>query len=252
MSGWQRRIARLLYRWHRTLGVAAALFIVLLATTGLLLNHTSQLGLDRIHVTARPLLAWYGIKVPDNVPFFEADHHYISQWDEHLFLDAKDLGSYSGTLHGAVASNGMIAVALDEQLLLLLSDGQLVDVLDNQSGLPDPIRQIGLTDDGLVVLATPTGLFAGNPELTHWTAIAQGTSQWNESVTPPETLRREAETRYLGEGLPLERVIADLHSGRLFTRHGPWLMDLVALILIFSTLSGLWLWWRNHYRPRRP
>lgn len=251
MSNLQRRIARLLYRWHRLLGVAAALFLLLLAVTGILLNHTSELGLDRKHLTARPLLAWYGIQAPSNVVFYAAGDHYLSQWNERLLLDANDLGMQPGLLRGGVASDGMLAAALDNQLLLLLGDGQVVDILDAQSGLPQPIQRIGLSSDGAVVLATTTGLYAGNRELTQWTPKAPATIQWSESIVPPEELYLAAERRYLGEGLPLERVVADLHSGRLFTRHGPWLMDLVALILIFSTLSGLWLWWRNHFRPRR-
>lgn len=252
MSGLQRRIARLLFRWHRLLGVMAALFILTLAVTGILLNHTSELGLDRHHVTARPLLAWYGIKAPDNVTFFAADNHYLSQWSDHLLFDDIDLGPQSGTLRGAVASNNMFIAALDEHLLLLLPDGQLVDIFDSQAGLPNPVQRIGVGSDGAVVLSTPHGLFTGNTELSRWEPGTPAAIEWSETTAPPEPLRAAAETRYLGEGLPLERVVADLHSGRLFTRHGPWLMDLVALILIFSTLSGLWLWWRNHIRPRHP
>ena len=250
MSGIQRRLARLLFRWHRLLGAAAALFILILAVTGILLNHTSELGLDRRHVSARPLLTWYGISAPGHVPFFAVDNHYVSQWNERLMLDAIDLGPHSGTLRGAVASNGMIVAALDERLLLLLGEGQLVDILE--TGLPTPIQRIGRTSEDAVALSTPNGLFTANGEMTQWEAASGKAIQWSEAATPPEPLRTAAETHYLGEGLPLERVIADLHSGRLFTRHGPWLMDLVALILIFSTLSGLWLWWRNHLRPRRP
>jgi hypothetical protein len=251
MSGLQRRIARLLFRWHRLLGVMAALFILTLAISGVLLNHTSELGLDRRHVTSRPLLAWYGIKAPDSVPFYAVEGHYLSQWSDRLLLDDIDLGPQSGALRGVVASNNMFAAALDERLLLLLGDGQLVDILDVQTGLPTPIQRIGLSSDGAVVLSTPNGLFIGHSELSRWEPGTPAAIQWSEQTSPPELLRTAAETRYLGEGLPLERVIADLHSGRLFTRHGPWLMDLVALILIFSTLSGLWLWWRNHLRPRR-
>jgi len=251
MSSLQRRLARQLYRWHRLLGLSAALLFLLLAVTGMMLNHTDALGLDRHHVTFRPLLSWYGIKAPQQVRYFAAGSHYLSQWEERLLFDDKNLGNQTTGLRGAVASNGMIVVARDNQLMLLLEDGKLFDILNGQTDLPTPIQRIGLTADGAVVVDTGHGLFIGDRELAVWQATTVAVHEWSDTTTPPAKLREATENTYLGEGLPLERVIEDLHSGRLFTRHGPWLMDLVALILIFSTLSGLWLWWRNHFRPRR-
>jgi len=251
MSSLQRRLARYLYRWHRLLGAAAALFILLLAITGVMLNHSNELGLDRHHVTLRPLLAWYGIKPPEQVPYFAAGTHYISQWDDHLLFDSHDIGAQPGKLRGAVALHNLIVVALDERLLLILDDGRLLDIIDEQTELPTPLLHIGLTPNGSAMLATPHGLFVGNRDLTDWAPSPLPAPQWSQTSTPPEPVRRAAETYYLGAGLPLERVIEDLHSGRLFTRHGPWLMDMVALILIFSTVSGVWLWWRNHLRSHR-
>ena len=252
MSSLQRRIARLLYRWHRLLGVAVALFILLLAVTGVMLTHSDALGLARHHVTVRPLLAWYGIKTPQHISYFAAGSHYLSQWDDRLMFDANDIGSETGHLRGAVTHGDEIVVALDDRLLLLLGDGQLLDVLDAQSGIPRAIQRIGSGANGTVVVEADDGTWLGDSELSHWQPGTAGEVAWSQPATPPEPLRADAEARYLGEGLPLERVVEDLHSGRLFTRHGPWLMDLVALILIFSTLSGLWLWWRNHTRPRHP
>ena len=53
---------RSLFLWHRYMGLAAALFVVLLASTGLLLNHTERLGLAQRYISAGPLLDWYGIE----------------------------------------------------------------------------------------------------------------------------------------------------------------------------------------------
>ena len=52
---------RSLYLWHRYIGLAAALFVIVLTVTGLLLNHTEELGLDSSSVQSDTLLDWYGI-----------------------------------------------------------------------------------------------------------------------------------------------------------------------------------------------
>jgi hypothetical protein len=50
--------------------------------------------------------------------------------------------------------------------------------------------------------------------------------------------------QYRGRGLSVERVIADLHSGRVIGIVGPFVMDVVAVLLIVLSLSGLLLWLR--------
>ncbi len=53
---------------------------------------------------------------------------------------------------------------------------------------------------------------------------------------------------YRGNGLPLERIILDLHSGRMFGTFGEYVMDIVALLFIFLALSGGWMWCRHMWR----
>ena len=61
-----------LYVWHRWVGLVAALFVIVLAVTGLALNHTEELQLDARHVRTAWLLDWYGISLPDEVPAWRA------------------------------------------------------------------------------------------------------------------------------------------------------------------------------------
>ena len=51
-------------------------------------------------------------------------------------------------------------------------------------------------------------------------------------------------------GLPLERVLLDLHSGRIFGEAGVWLVDAAALLFLLLAGSGLWLWGRRHASGR--
>jgi uncharacterized iron-regulated membrane protein len=46
----------------------------------------------------------------------------------------------------------------------------------------------------------------------------------------------------MGEVLPTERLLLDLHSGRIFGAAGPWIFDIAALLLILLSLSGTWIW----------
>ncbi|MDX1696691.1 MAG: hypothetical protein R3308_00300, partial [Thiohalobacterales bacterium] len=66
------RRLRSLYLWHRWIGLTAAAFVIVLALTGLVLNHTTELALDSRHVQSTALLDWYGITAPDDIAVFRA------------------------------------------------------------------------------------------------------------------------------------------------------------------------------------
>ena len=52
---------RSFYRWHRRLGITAALFVILLTITGVLLNHNASLNLQKAYIKNEWLLDWYNI-----------------------------------------------------------------------------------------------------------------------------------------------------------------------------------------------
>ena len=54
--------------------------------------------------------------------------------------------------------------------------------------------------------------------------------------------RREAEA---GEGIPFDRILHDLHSGRFFGALGPWLMDVTGIALLWLVGTGLYNAWRR-------
>ena len=60
----KKRKMKSLYIWHRYAGIIAALFTLLLAITGIALNHTQRLQLDQIFVQADWMLDWYDIDLP--------------------------------------------------------------------------------------------------------------------------------------------------------------------------------------------
>jgi hypothetical protein len=80
------------YRWHRRVGVTSAVFVIILAVTGLILNHNIMLDLHNVHITNPWLLEWYG---------YDADAEYAK---EVLTLDKLILDIHTGRVLGGVGS----------------------------------------------------------------------------------------------------------------------------------------------------
>jgi len=57
-------------------------------------------------------------------------------------------------------------------------------------------------------------------------------------------LREQLLRLYRGKGLPLERVIIDIHSGRILGQAGVLLVDFMALLFLSLAMSGVWMWYK--------
>lgn len=88
------------YRWHRRIGITAALFVILLSVTGLILNHNTSLGLNKDFITNELLLNWYGYDV-------NADYS-----KEVLTIDQVILDIHTGRFFGSLGTYVMDAAAI--------------------------------------------------------------------------------------------------------------------------------------------
>lgn len=233
-----------LYRVHRVLGLSSALFVLLLAVTGLALNHTGLLALDRHHVAADWLLDWYGIEPPEVTGFAAGDHH-VAHMGERLWLDGEPVLEDVDALRGAVKPGRFLVVALGNELALLTVGGRLVERIGAEAGAPREIRRVGARDDGTVVVEAADGYFRSDPTLAGWQPTTGPAVDWSRPAPLPAELKNRMARQWRGRGLSVERLLLDLHSGRILGRFGVWLMDAMALIFIVLAITGTWVWYRR-------
>jgi len=233
--------------WHRWLGLALALPLTALAVTGILLNHTDGLRLDERHAQQPWLLDLYGIDPVAPKRGYAVGERWISQARETLLLDAETIGRLRTPRVAAMPLDGMIAVVARDHVRLILPDGRLVE----RAPLPEefvPVRDAAHTGDRLL-LQTPLGHRMSDSALVEWRSYD---GDWPGSATPrplPERLRHEIAQRLAAATLTWEKLVLDLHSGRLFGRYGPLFMDALAVVLIALAITGGVLWWRSRPRP---
>lgn len=232
----------LLRTWHRRIGLAAALLALLLSVTGILLNHTGALRLDERYVRSEALLDWYGIGVDVPVRAYRAGNHYLAGIGGRLYWDRSGLGAHGGRLRGAVPWRDLTVVALQDTLLLLTRDGELVEKLTGAEGVPAGLQDIGLAPDGNVVVKAAQGVYEPDIDTLEWRDRQSTGVRWAKPVTLPAPLRADLLQQYRGGGLTIERILLDLHSGRILGGFGVYVMDIAAVLLVILAISGLWMW----------
>jgi len=233
-------------RWHRGIGVGASLFVVFLVVSGLTLNHAHQLGLDQKHIAPTWLLRWYGLAPPENIRSFAIGERWLSSVGSQLYLDGYPVTSAPHAI-GAVAFNDWVVAAAAEELLMISEAGELIERTAWEAAARGPIEAIGFDIAGSVVVESSGTYWRADKELIDWEAAGNTLEsvEWSRPEDAPADLRQRIIGHYNGEGLSLERLLLDIHSGRIFGRVGMLVYDLLALVLGFSAVSGLVLWWRT-------
>ena len=230
-------------QWHRWLGLVAALPLLWLAASGLLLNHAATWGLNDRMVTSGWILRHYN-QIPEGEPIgLIVGDRVVAGWEGLIFLDSKQL-PIQGKLTGAAALKGQLIVATDEEIGIFDGSDELVLELDELSLPGVPVEGISVQEDRLLVFSK-----------TQWYQLSEDFLTFEEFLevvasTPPELLdapSREglAEAIQTRRAMPLSRVILDAHSGGLFDWPGWVITDLSALSLVVLTALGLQLF------PRR-
>jgi hypothetical protein len=244
----QRRRFRSLYLWHRFIGLSAAVFVALLAITGVVLQHGAEFGLDKRYVDNVLLLNWYGIE-GNPIVSYRTENFWLSAAGEFIYLDGRPVEGSYGDLKGAVEDGPLIAAIADEGLILLTRSGEFVERLEAGNGLPEPLLGISRHDDGPVVVRGYTRYWRPNSDWLEWSVWEGAHPRWVAPDRPPEEFLQQIREHNLSHEITWERLLLDMHSGRVLGAWGVYLMDLAAVAMLLLAFSGFWVWFQR--RPQR-
>ena len=229
------------FLWHRRVGLLALVLVIILAITGILLNHTERYKLDESYVNSSWLLNWYGIEPEDEPVSYKANENVISVWQNQLFFSDKAIMSLDQSMHGAIAGEQFIVVALDNEIILLSYEGEFIERISTSISFSN-IKRLGIKYKRPVIETSDSLYYMADEHILDWDVVSNEGINWVKKYTLNENEREKLLIAYRGNGLKLERVILDLHSGRIFGQYGVFIMDAAAIALLWLSLSGMWVW----------
>ena len=214
----QARFLKAVAKWHRHLAAIISIWLVILALSGILINHAHDWGLDHKPLSATLQHLVYGIESNGE------------DYCKNLTASEVACGAVFARLSLPVG-----ALLLDENSLFLLDEaGQLVEKLAASQlglrGLSAGLRigtQIYLQDSEKTVV-TDTEL------LNHTSVTAEAVAALNGSNWQ---VRSES-----AQSITWERLLLDLHAMRFLGPLAKVINDLMAVLILILALSGLWLY----------
>ena len=247
----QNRLIRHLREWHRKLGIMAAFFIIFLSLTGVALNHTTTLSLAHKPIQSIWLLDHYGIAPPKDIRVYQQGRLQVTNnvvWlDNELLLESSTGIVSAGIMPTNVSSDTTIDVfiiASQSHLYLYDNKGEMLDQLGIESGIPEGIEALSLSNN-MIIVKTASGYFQSNSDMIFWQDIQPLIEpKWITAQVVSSQKTQQAALAYRSQFLTLERIILDAHSGRILGLAGVLFMDAVAVLLILLSLSGIYIWVR--------
>tara|TARA_B110000238_G_C15934698_1_gene356311 strand:- start:7 stop:747 length:741 start_codon:yes stop_codon:yes gene_type:complete len=235
----KRNIIKKILSFHLYVGLGVSLLLIHLSITGIFLNHTDDLRLDKTYISSAWILNLYGLNVPKPSKIFTIEDDNFSQFDAEVFLNNKPIFLFDSELIGVIKDHENFIIAAQDELFIVNQSGELID---NQKILSFTIKSIGKYKEKIVIKDEQLNKWVGKSISDKWTPIFKDNIDWSEPGIMTPLNKKDIKQYFVGNGISLEQIILDFHSGAIFKKEGKLFFDLVSLLLIFLSVTGIWVW----------
>ena len=253
-----------LLKYHKIIGLFVCLVLIHLSVTGIALNHTDKLNLNQTKISWNWLLNAYGISVPETKIAFAIEGNFFHLTNSKIFMNTQSIMRSEDILVGVINFDNQFIISTTDDIILINKSGDFIKKIKLPEISVPKINKIGSYVDGIVVEINEIK-FISDKNLENWvpkkdsdadkwtTEISiplenwvpkkdSDTVKWSTEISIPRDMSNQIKKYYVGKGITIEQIILDLHSGVIFKSAGKFFMDIIALLLIFMSISGVWIW----------
>lgn len=229
------------YLWHRYIGLGAAVFAAWLAVSGIMLNHTEDLSLPEKYVSSDALLALYNVEAPESLKGHFLHGYWIVPTSERSYINTLPVSSNGDFVTALPADFGFIIVFAG-LIQLYTPDAILVEEVPFVAGGGNIIAAMQKADGGFWLTNGPQA-FVADAELLNIREASDAPEIRSPALQDvPAELVADIGEHLRTHTVTHERLLLDLHSGRLFGIAGVWFADAIGIALLLLALSGICVW----------
>lgn len=229
---------------HRSLAWVMAFGLLYLTLSGVLLNHSKALDLHEIQIKNPWLLEWYGQSAPVISQSFSVNQHWISRVNQHLYWDEKTL-PLQGEIHQILSHESFLFIKQARQVAFLSNAGELIDLIPLPENSEKPNESRLFVNQQQIYLINNDQAWSLNADYSEFVLNSEyqiPTFKIKIAETNNNPLPEVLKTKLLAlapSNLTLEKIVLELHNGYFLGPVGPWLLDLFALLILITIISGI-------------
>jgi hypothetical protein len=203
--------------------------------TGVVLNHASHLEIRDIKIHHPLLNKIYGLPETDSYSYSVGANNKFTYQNPDVLLGNHIIGKCPKKLAGGAIKSRFIVIACENNLQLLDKDFRLIEIYQRFSGLPGDIVSMAKGESDQIFIKTKTGTYIFDIEQDLFSpAIYHG-----DFITPEKNTKMSEARNH--NSITLDKLLLDIHSGRISGSLSLWLWDLVSICLVYLSLSGVWM-----------
>ncbi len=234
------RLMLFLRTWHRRLGVFVFLMVVWLALTGILINHSDELGFNKHLLKNDWLKAMYGLNpVPEKHSAYSNGQHYFHCYDNQFYVDAHPYAECSGALQHFLKAQDYVVLANEREIFLLDTTSRFLELVRLDDFVLPLDTVYMLEANHMVLVAHNQQAYLMNLDSLSVERFFPVFDVSGIEAAVKTELPQALHAELVFPGINMERVLLDLHSGRLFGKAGVWVVDFFALLFVVLSLGGL-------------
>lgn len=233
---------------HRLSGIVVFVFLIHLSVTGIFLNHTEDLSLNKTFIKSSWLMKHYNLTPPAITQSFTVNNQLILKVGEQIFLESSPVFNTKSSLKGVVQNNQMTIVALESELIFFTNSGELIEKIGGSAGVPTNIVRLGKNINEIYIQADDDYLFFDETQLTFTKVNSEDVNNkivWSASGNISSEAKQFVNQYYFGKGISVEQFFLDLHNGNIVKHLGKWILDIIGLLLLALSISGFWIWMKR-------
>ena len=229
---------------HKIIGVGIALWLIMMACTGILLNHSRDLNFDKKPIQSELILGFYGISLP------KTGKSFILNNDISLHLLDKSLFWNQIKIQNLFPLEDTILAASNAKEVLIYKPGHLAlytikgELIEMKKDAPiSNATSIGTDQIGNFYLLTPKETYQCNSDF-EIKIIGKDlpTINWVKIQSTDTTVINKLNQQNYYNEINYERILLDIHNGNIFGFLNKYLIDFFSIFFLTLILTGLYIW----------
>ena len=228
--------------FHKYIGFIFSLFILKLTITGIMLLYPQFFDLNDSYVSSQYFLKKYDMLNIDDAKVFGSKNDEVILFDKSLYFKKVFIDKFNEEIKDSIflPTEDTLVVIQDTKVkffILTITDDQLEITDINEKELEEKIIKVGRDEKNNIIIEKEKNNYYLNNQKLVLADKNIKIDYLNKNVVS-RSLVKDYLVMHQGKGVPLHRIITELHNGKIMGSFLSYLLLLASISLLFLIFSS--------------
>ena len=228
--------------FHKYIGFIFSALLLKLTVTGIMLLYPQFFDLNDTYVSSQYFLKKYNMLNIDDAKVFGSKNDEVILFDKSLYFKKVFIDNFNEEIKDSIflPTENTLAVIQDNKVnffILKITDDQLEIIDINEIELEEKIMKVGRDEKENIIIETEkNNYYLNNQELVLTDKNIK--VDYLDKNVASRSLVKDYLVMHQGKGVPLHRIITELHNGKIMGSFLSYLLLLASISLLFLIFSS--------------